>query len=104
MQRVDPTLGMFRAGGGAPVSRRPTHTWSDHASRPQGTEAPRRCLGNAVHVMKVLTGEIVEEGSPMPNRAKGGKIGGKRRAEALSPEQRSEIARKAAASRWSMKG
>ena len=54
--------------------------------------------------MKVLTGEIVEEGSPMPNRAKGGKIGGKRRAEALSPEQRSEIARKAAASRWSMKG
>lgn len=32
--------------------------------------------------------------------AKGGKTGGKRRAAALSPEQRSEIARKAAAKRW----
>jgi hypothetical protein len=33
--------------------------------------------------------------------AKGGKIGGKRRMEALTPSQRSEIARKAAAVRWS---
>jgi hypothetical protein len=30
----------------------------------------------------------------------GGLIGGKRRAEKLSPERRSEIARKAAAARW----
>lgn len=33
--------------------------------------------------------------------AKGGKIGAKRRMEALTPAQRSEIARKAAAARWS---
>ncbi|MEZ5168638.1 MAG: hypothetical protein R2695_19965 [Acidimicrobiales bacterium] len=31
---------------------------------------------------------------------KGGKIGGKARAERLSPERRSEIASKAAATRW----
>jgi hypothetical protein len=31
---------------------------------------------------------------------KGGKLGGKKRAEALSDEQRIEIARKAAAARW----
>jgi hypothetical protein len=32
--------------------------------------------------------------------AEGGKIGGKRRAEALSPERRKEIAQKAIAVRW----
>lgn len=36
--------------------------------------------------------------------AKGGKTGGKRRAAALTPEQRSEIARKAAATRWKSQG
>jgi hypothetical protein len=32
--------------------------------------------------------------------SKGGKIGGKARAEKLTPEQRSEIAKKAAQARW----
>jgi hypothetical protein len=34
-------------------------------------------------------------------RVKGGKIGGKARAEKLTPEERSEIAKKAAKARWS---
>ena len=34
------------------------------------------------------------------NGAKGGKIGGKRRAELLSPERRREIGKLAAAARW----
>jgi hypothetical protein len=34
------------------------------------------------------------------DRQKGGKRGGKARARALTPEQRSEIAKKAAAARW----
>lgn len=34
---------------------------------------------------------------------KGGKIGGKRRLETLSPERRSEIAKKAAQKRWEKK-
>ena len=35
---------------------------------------------------------------------RGGKVGGKKRAEALTSEQRTEIARKAAAARWGKKG
>lgn len=35
--------------------------------------------------------------------SKGGRIGGKARAEKLSPEQRKEIAKKAAEARWSKK-
>jgi hypothetical protein len=35
--------------------------------------------------------------------AKGGKIGGKRRLEKLSPEKRSEIAKKASEARWGKK-
>jgi len=34
---------------------------------------------------------------------RGGKIGGKKRAEALTDEQRADIARKAAAKRWGKK-
>ncbi|HWQ55916.1 MAG TPA: hypothetical protein VN442_19665 [Bryobacteraceae bacterium] len=35
--------------------------------------------------------------------AKGGKIGGKKRLDTITPERRSEIARKAAAVRWAKK-
>lgn len=35
---------------------------------------------------------------------KGGLVGGRARAEKLTPEQRSEIARKAAAARWHKRG
>jgi hypothetical protein len=35
---------------------------------------------------------------------KGGLIGGKRRLETMTPEQRSEVARKAAAVRWGNRG
>jgi hypothetical protein len=37
---------------------------------PKGQKRPADVVGNAVHVMRVLTGEIVEEGSPVrPSRA-----------------------------------
>jgi hypothetical protein len=62
--------------------------------------APADVIGNAVHVMKVLTGEAEESLPSSPNRAKGGKVGGKRRAESLSKEERADIARKAASARW----
>lgn len=46
-----------------------------------------------------------EEAEPLPPKAaagrKGGQKGGKARAEKLTPEERSESARKAAAARWS---
>jgi len=65
---------------------------------PEGRKRPADVIGNAVHIMRVATGQIEEK--PVSNRAKGGKIGGKIRAKSLSPERRSEIAKKAAKKRW----
>ncbi|MGV8838799.1 MAG: RNA-binding protein [Bauldia sp.] len=67
---------------------------------PKGEKRPADVIGNAVHVMRIATGEIGEDRGTTPNRAKGGKAGGKSRSVALTPEQRSEIARAAAAARW----
>jgi hypothetical protein len=66
---------------------------------PKGQKRPADVTGNAVHVMRVLTGEAEDE-TPLQSASKGGKRGGKARAEALTPEQRSEIARIAASARW----
>ena len=66
---------------------------------PRGEKRPADVIGNAVYVMKILTGEI-EEKLPLTQRAKGGKVGGKARAKALSAAQRKEIAQRAARARW----
>ncbi len=70
---------------------------------PNGERRPSDAVGCAVHVAKIATGEIEDNsGSPrQPNRANGGRIGGHRRAEILSPERRREIAKAAASARWS---
>jgi hypothetical protein len=62
-------------------------------------------IGNAVHVIKIATGEIEEAPAEAPDPAKeymrrGGLKGGKARAAKLSKKRRSEIARKAAKARW----
>ena len=71
---------------------------------PQGQKRPRDVVSNAVKVMRIATGEEEEEfekdGKDPAAKALGAK-GGKARAEKLTAEQRSEIARKAAAKRWS---
>ena len=71
---------------------------------PQGQTRPRDVVSNAVKVMRIAIGEEEEEfeddGKDPAARALGAK-GGKARATKLSPERRSEIARKAAAKRWS---
>ena len=67
---------------------------------PRGEKRPADVIGNAVHVMRIATGEIEDTPSKAPNRAKGGRVGGRARADSLSPEKRREIARKAAKSRW----
>jgi hypothetical protein len=69
---------------------------------PKGQKRPADVVGNAVHVMKIATGQISEdEASPTTIRAaKAGKKGGPARARTLTSEQRSEIARTAAAARW----
>ena len=71
---------------------------------PQGQKRPADVIGNAVKVMRIATGEEVEEfdddGKDKAAKALGAK-GGKARAEKLTPERRAEIAWKAAAARWS---
>jgi hypothetical protein len=70
---------------------------------PKGQKRPADVIGNAVHVMRIAIGDIVEE---MSNDGKDkaaqslGKRGGAARAAKLTPEERAEIARKAAAKRW----
>jgi hypothetical protein len=69
---------------------------------PKGEKRPADVIGNAVRVMKIATGEI-EEGEPaktVSRAQKAGAKGGPARARALTPEQRSEIARAAASARW----
>ena len=50
---------------------------------------------------RIATGEIEDEGEAASSAAAQlGSLGGKKRAENMTPERRSEIARKAAAKRW----
>lgn len=65
---------------------------------PKGEKRPADVIGNAVHVMRIATGEI-EEDKPERGR-QGGLKGGEARANRLTPEQRSDIARAAASARW----
>ena len=57
---------------------------------PNGEKRPADPIANAVHVMRIATGQIEDE-LPAATRA-GGLKGGKARAEALSPEERRAIA------------
>jgi len=71
---------------------------------PRGERRPADVIGNAVHVMRIATGEVEEQIGP-PSAAKeymrqGGLKGGKARAAKLSPAKRKAIARKAAKARW----
>ena len=71
---------------------------------PRGEKRPADVIGAAVKVMRIATGEEAEELDQTPasaNSAAGiGRLGGVARARALTPAKRSQIAKKAAASRW----
>lgn len=74
------------------------------AKSPKERKRPKDVAANAVHVMRVLTGEIQDEapaddGKDPAAKALGAK-GGAARAAKMTPERRAEIARKAAAKRW----
>ena len=66
---------------------------------PNGEKRPADEVANAVHVMRVATGEA-EETYVDTAKQKGGFKGGAARANTLSAERRSEIAQRAAAKRW----
>jgi hypothetical protein len=68
---------------------------------PKGEKRPADVIGAAIMVGRIATGEIEEGGEPETKAAATlGRRGGKARAASLTPEQRSEIARAAAAARW----
>ena len=67
---------------------------------PSGERRPADVIGCAVMVAKIATGETEEAEYTAPGRRKSGQAGAKIRAQKLSREKRSEIARKAASARW----
>jgi len=67
---------------------------------PQGQKRPADTIGCAVMVGKIATGEIEEKLKEPSGKVRSGKAGSKARAEKLSQEVRSAIAKKAAAARW----
>ncbi len=69
---------------------------------PRGEKRPADVIGLAVLVGKIATGEIEDEREELSSAAAQlGSKGGKKRAENMTPERRAEIAKKAAAKRWS---
>lgn len=64
---------------------------------PNGERRPTDGVGRAVMVARIATGEIEDDRTETDSRRR---PGGVARAAKLTPEQRSEIARKAAAARW----
>ncbi len=70
---------------------------------PQGQKRRADTVAAAIHVAKILTGEIEEDmGDSGKDKAAQalGKRGGVARRDKLSPERRTEIAKAAAAKRW----
>lgn len=71
---------------------------------PKGEKRPADVIGAAVMVAKIATGEIEdtpEDDGKNKAAQELGRKGGKARATKLTAEERAEIARRAAATRWS---
>jgi hypothetical protein len=66
---------------------------------PRGEKRPGDVNSCAAMVVKIATGEV-EEDRPSEAKRNGGLVGGKKRAEGLTPERRREIAQAASAARW----
>ncbi len=71
---------------------------------PKGEKRPADAIARAVKVMRIATGEEPEDYGQETGKDKAavklGRKGGKKRAEAMTPERRAEIAKKAAEKRW----
>ena len=68
---------------------------------PRGEKRPADAIGLAVMIGKIATGEIEDERADVKSAAASlGSLGGRARAEKMSPARRSEIARAAAEKRW----
>jgi hypothetical protein len=71
---------------------------------PKGQKRPADVIGNAVKVMRILTGGEQEDFPADDGKDKAaqslGQRGGKARAKSLTAKRRKEIAKRAAAARW----
>jgi hypothetical protein len=70
---------------------------------PKGEKRPADVIGNAVHVMKIATGEVEETTTTKSAAAELGSRGGKARADKMTAKRRAEIASAAAKARWKHK-
>jgi hypothetical protein len=73
---------------------------------PKGEKRLADVIGNAVHVMRIATGQIEDKVPSPEDEGKDpaavalGRKGGKARAAGMSAKKRKEIAKKAASARW----
>ena len=71
---------------------------------PKGQKRPADVVSNAVRIARIATGEEPEELPADDGKDKAaqalGRKGGAARAKSMTPERRSEIAKKAALKRW----
>jgi hypothetical protein len=67
---------------------------------PNGQKRPADVIGAAVMIGKIATGEIQDTKRAKTGKTRSGIAGATARAKSLSPEARSEIAKKAASARW----
>jgi hypothetical protein len=69
----------------------------------KGEKRPADVIGNAVHVMRIATGQIEDTTTDDGKNAAAvalGRMGGKARAAGMTAKRRKEIAAKAADARW----
>jgi hypothetical protein len=70
---------------------------------PKGEKRKADVIGNAVHIMRIATGEA-DDAAPDDGKDKAaqamGQKGGVARAASMTAEQRAEIAKRAALARW----
>ena len=67
---------------------------------PQGQKRPADIISCAIMVAEIASGELAEELQEPSGKVRSGKAGGRTRATKLTKEERSAIARKAAATGW----
>lgn len=67
---------------------------------PNGQKRPADVIGTAVMVGKLATGEESDAGAKEPCKPKSGLAGAEARAEKLTGDERSKIAKRAAEARW----
>lgn len=67
---------------------------------PNGQRRPADVIGAAVMIAKIATGETKDTTKAKTNKTKSGLAGAAARVRNLTPEQRTEIAKKAASARW----